>query len=466
MHPLVVKKLLLPLHERMLHRGTFEVLRGLEQSQWWPTDRLRALQQGKLRRLLTRAHDRCPFYRRRIDEAGIDPARITLDQLSRLPTLTKSDITENRDAMIDPSVRGGLHDCATGGSTGVPLAFKIDRERQAADQAARARTRRWFGIDVGERELYLWGSPVELAAVDHVKAIRDRLTNHRLLNAFRMTPRVMSGFLDEIRRFDPVHIFGYPSSIARLVRHAIACGRSIQSRSLRAVFVTGELFQASDRAVIEESVTVPVVDGYGAREAGFIAHQCPAGTYHVTMESLIVELLHPTGDAHAPLTNRQSSIGNRQSATPVATGEPGEITITHLDAYGMPFIRYRTGDIARHATADCPCGRGLEALDIIEGRRTDMLRTSAGGVAHALSVIYVLRDEPTVREFKVVQQSNLDLDVLIIPRGPFEETCRRRITESLKRQIGRDIDVRIQLTEEIQPDPSGKHRYVVSHNEG
>ncbi|MBK8266924.1 MAG: hypothetical protein IPK83_00900 [Planctomycetes bacterium] len=49
----------------------------------------------------------------------------------------------------------------TGGSSGDPLVFKIDRARQAADQGARARSRKWFGIEVGERELYLWGAPVD-----------------------------------------------------------------------------------------------------------------------------------------------------------------------------------------------------------------------------------------------------------------------------------------------------------------
>jgi phenylacetate-CoA ligase len=212
------------------------------------------------------------------------------------------------------------------------------------------------------------------------------------------------------------------------------------------VFVTGEKFSPADRAVIEEHVTVPVADGYGSREGGFVAHQCPAGAYHVTMESLIVELLDANGRA-------------------VARGEPGEVTLTHLDAYGMPFIRYRTADIARRSDRPCACGRGLESLEIIEGRRTDMLRRSDGGFAHALSVIYVLRDEPTVREFKIIQRPNLDLEVLIVPRGDLGEAGRRRIAELLRRQIGGAIGVEIALVDEIAPESSGKHRCVVSEAE-
>jgi len=443
MHPLVVKHVLLPVHERLLRRPMPAYLRQLEESQWWPPEQLRELQQAKLRRLLQHAWDKCSFHRTRMNESGLEPGGVTLEGLGKLPTTTKADIRANTATMIDPTVKGGLHSYSTGGSSGDPLIFKIDRARQAADQAARARTRRWFGIDLGARELYLWGAPVELAAQDRLKQFRDRVTNHMLLNAFRMTPRRMSDYVDQIQRFDPVHLFGYPSSLARLVRHAQQCGQTLRTPSLKAVFTTGELFLAQDRALMEQAIGVPVADGYGSREAGFIAHQCPHGTYHLTSESVITELLDGCG-------------------RPVDGDEPGEVTVTHLDAFGMPFIRYRTGDLARWAPGGCPCGRGLGAIRDIQGRKTDMLRTADGGVAHALSVIYVLREEPAIRQFKVVQQANLGLDVTVIADDRFDQPRRERVRRMLQRRIGRGIDVRLSLVDQIAPDPSGKHRYVVS----
>lgn len=443
MHPLVVKHLLLPVHERLLRRPMPAYLRALEESQWWSAEHLRELQQSKLRRLLRHAWDRCSFHRERIEQAGVEPDTAALEQLAELPTTTKADFRAHAAAMIDPTVKGGLHSYSTGGSSGDPLVFKIDRARQAADQAARARTRRWFGIDLGQRELYLWGAPVELAAQDRLKRFRDQLTNHMLLNAFRMTPRRMTDYVDQIRRFDPVHIFGYPSSLARLVRHARQCGQSLRTPSLKAVFTTGELFLDRDRKLIERGIGVPVADGYGSREAGFIAHQCPHGTYHVTTESVITELLDGLG-------------------RPVVGDEPGEVTVTHLDAFGMPFIRYRTGDLACWEPRSCPCGRGLQAIRNIQGRKTDMLRTADGGVAHALSVIYVLREEPAIRQFKVVQQPDLGLDVTVIADGRFDQPRRERVRRVLQRRIGCGVDVRLSLVDQIAPDPSGKHRYVVS----
>lgn len=443
MHPLLARRIILPLHERLLGRPSFRLLRELHETQWWSPAQIRRLQTDKLRAVVRHAHERCPYYRRRFREAGVDIDTLDLDSLTGLPTLSRRDVGDHAEEMVDRSVRGGLHRMSTGGSTGVPVRFYVDRLRQAADWAARARARSWFGIEPGEREIYLWGSPIEHTRQDRLKDIRDRLANHRLLNAFRMTPRNMTRYVDAIARFDPVHIFGYPSSLARLVRHAGTMGRRVGGRSLRAVFVTGEVFEESDRALVEDAVGVPVAEEYGARDAGFIAHQCPAGVRHVTMESLIVELLDDDGRR-------------------VADGERGEVTVTHLDAFGMPFVRYRTGDLARRRRTACRCGRGLESLERIEGRRTDMLRTTDGGHAHALSAIYVLRDESPIDEFRVRQRANLDLEVSIVSRAGLDSACEDRIRRRLRQQIGEAVEVRINQVAEIPPEPSGKHRYVVS----
>ena len=125
MHPAIVKNWILPAHERLLRRGTLPYLRRLHRSQWWPASRLREYQACKLRRLLRHARSMCPFYRDRIADSGIDPDRATLEDLPRLPTLNKTDIRDHKDAMIDPSVPGGLFPYSTGGSTGDPLRSRI-----------------------------------------------------------------------------------------------------------------------------------------------------------------------------------------------------------------------------------------------------------------------------------------------------------------------------------------------------
>lgn len=445
MLPALARRLVLPIHERICRRPTFRRLRELERSQWMEPAALIELQETKLRRLMRHASSRIPYYRRRFVDAGghaNNDQGFDLGSLVQLPTLSKDDIRQNLNALVDPASAGERIPYTTGGSTGQPLQFHIDRSRQAADQAARARSRRWFGVDLGERELYLWGAPAELSAQDRFKSLRDRLINHRLLSAFNMTPRTMSRHLDVMQRFNPVHLFGYPSSLARLVRHARDTGRRFANPALRAVFTTGEWLDPADRSTIEEAVSCPVADGYGAREAGFIAHQCPLGAYHIAMEGVIVEILGESGH-------------------PLPAGEVGEITITNLDAWAMPFIRYRTGDLGALRAALCPCGRGLTCLEVVAGRRTDMLQTKSGGAAHALSVLYVLRDQPGIAQYQVIQQGDLSLDVRLVADSLTAQS-RSRLASRLSACIGTGTPVRIHQVDRIEAASSGKHRSVIS----
>ncbi len=442
MSPRIVRHLLLPVHEALLRRPTLRFFRELEASQWHSADALAALQQVKLRRLLRIAYDRAPFYRRRVDDTGIDPDSATLESLQKLPTLQKDDIRQNASDMLTMPVNH-LTPCSTGGSTGQPLQFYMCRARQAADQAARARSRRWFGIDPGERELYLWGSPVEIGNQDRIKRMRDWLTNHRLLNAFALNETNGTDYLLIYNAYRPVHLFGYPSSLVRWAQFVRERGKRMNNQNLRAVFTTGELLTPSDRAILEETFTVPVADGYGARDAGFVAHQCLAGNYHLAVENMIVELL----DAHGK---------------PVTNDAAGEITVTHLDAIGMPMIRYRTGDMAAWGSTSCSCGRHLMCLADISGRQTDMLRRADGGYAHALSLIYVLRDTPVVRTFQIEQQADLSLDIHVEVERSLTAADEARMIGQMRRQLGGSLSVRINQVARIATLPSGKHRHVIS----
>jgi phenylacetate-CoA ligase len=274
--------LICPAHERLLGRPTFKFLRELEASQWWSPDALRALQMCKLRALLEHARSHTAYWQDRLADLPLDdPQADPFAMLGSLPLLSKDEVRAHLPEMVWRDAPGGVFKFNTGGSSGEPLIFYFDRRRQGYDDAARIRTHRWFGVDIGQREFYLWGSPIELSTTDRIKAWRDRLFNHRLVNAFAMSPARMEAYFDEFERFAPRCLFGYPSSIALWVQHARKIGRRLRTDSLRAVFVTGEACDPPDRAAIEAYFGVPVADGYGSRDGGFIAHECPQGSRHV-----------------------------------------------------------------------------------------------------------------------------------------------------------------------------------------
>jgi len=444
--------MILPLHERLVGRRTLRYARELEWSQWNSPSELRALQGRKLWALLRHAQANSEFYRRRFADAGLpelsaSPATTgradPLALLRTLPLLDKADIRRSLNAMLWHESPGGLHAHNTGGSTGEPLTFYIDRRRQGYDQAARIRAHRWFGVEFGDRELLLWGSPIELGRTDRIKRARDRLFNQRLLDAFHMSEARMDEYMDEWDCFRPRALFGYPSSIARFAAHAAARARRPDTRGLRAVFVTGEVCYPHDRERIASCFGVPVADGYGSREGGFIAHQCARGAMHVTAENVIVEIVR---DGHVQ-----------------PAGESGEIVITHLDAWAMPFIRYRTGDTGRLLGGRCACGRGLPMMDVVHGRATDFLYLPDGNVKHALSIIYPLREMRGIERFRVTQHKDYSVTIDVVCEDSREHISREAVARRVRPVLGSQVAIEVRLAGEIPPTDSGKFRYVISH---
>ncbi len=91
------------------------------------------------------------------------------------------------------------------------------------------------GVDIGDPEIVIWGSPVELTKQDRFRAFRDRLFRTHLLSAFEMSPEKMTEYLAFIRDFRPRHVFGYPSSIYILCKFAQKEGVDLSDRRVKEV---------------------------------------------------------------------------------------------------------------------------------------------------------------------------------------------------------------------------------------
>ncbi|ALP54093.1 capsule biosynthesis protein CapK [Candidatus Tenderia electrophaga] len=447
MHPFLTKKIIYPLHERLMHRPTFPYAAALEKSQWLSREDVEQLQLGKLKELLQIAAAHCPWHAARIREAGLElshAAPLSLEALRRLPTMSKHDAIQNGDDMVWRDVPGGAFKYNTGGSSGQPLIFYFGRWRQASDAAGRIRARRWWGVDVGDREVYLWGAPVELNKTDRIKQLRDRLFNQLVLNAFEMSPQNMDDYMEAIRAYRPKCIYGYASSIALLAAHAQARGRDLRLPSLKVVCTTGEPLYEHQRELIQTVFGVPAANEFGSRDIGFTAHESPGGQMLLMSESIILEVLGADGQ-------------------PVAPGEVGEAVMTGLCSQAQPFIRYRTGDMVCQTDEICSAGRGLHVIGEVMGRTTDFIVRADGTIMHALAVIYVLRAVQGVEEFKLIQHAVDKIEIQVVQNPRWTAACAAEIERGIQARLGAEVRVELRLLDEIRPEASGKHRYVVSH---
>ena len=443
MYTKVVSSVLFPIHERLKGHHSVALHDELERSQWQTPAALAELQSARLKQFLSAAARTVPYYRELFARSGFDPQRVSsVADLGSLPFLTKALVRENV-AALKSAVAGPLKRYNTGGSSGEPLVFFMGKDRISHDVAAKWRATRWWNVDIGDPEIVLWGSPVELGAQDRMKNVRDRVFRSKLLPAFDMSDARMDDFLAEIRSFRPRMMFGYASALAMLCAHARKRGVALSDLGVRVAFATGETLYPDQRQIIEETFAAPVANGYGSRDAGFIAHQCAAGSLHVSAEHVVVELIDADGKIVAP-------------------GEQGEIVVTHMATRDFPFIRYRTGDVAVYARATCKCGRGLPVLETVFGRSTDFIRTRSGNAMHALALIYEVRDHPGVRAFKYIQDEDLSIELQIVPGPEFSDELERQIAAKLARRLGADTPLAIKKVAQIPAEKSGKYRYVVS----
>jgi phenylacetate-CoA ligase len=438
MNDLLVRRVLYPLHERLKRKPTFRWLAELERTQWLSPGQMAEYQFARLRHLVDFAYTHVPYYRAALDEHGVAPQRLQspLD-LRDFPLLTRELVrTRFNDLRADAKLPG-VHRRSSGGSTGSPVTVLVDMNRMGISEAGRLRAQGWYRVAPGSREIVLWGSPIEITRQDRVRKVRDWCLNSRLLSAFDMGEKALASHLAAIYRHRPAKIYGYASSLYLLAGY-IERQQALAPPDLRAVFATAEPLFDFQRKTIEAALGCPVGIEYGCRDGGLVALECPEGGLHILAEGMYVEILDPDAEGR------------------------GEIVLTNLESHAFPIIRYRTGDIGSLDPSPCSCGRGLPKLRGVEGRRTDFLVTPDGRVLHALSAIYILREIPGIRDFRVVQEAVNRLVVSLAPKQAIGRAEEASMHAQFAAVFGSDMRIKIVRADTLPRTASGKFRYVES----
>ncbi len=172
------------------------------------------------------------------------------------------------------------------------------------------------------------------------------------------------------------------------------------------------------RRRLESAFGAPVLDVYGSTECKEIAWQCPSGAgYHVNMESVVVELLGSDGRE-------------------VSSGETGDVVVTTLTNRAMPLIRYVTGDRARRVDGPCPCGRGLERLEGIEGRMSEYLHLPGGALLSPYELTSLIETQPGVLQYQITHDSPDTLKVAVVLAANAPATAPAAIQHALANAPG------------------------------
>ena len=423
---------LVALKRRSRHLGD---LRRLERSQYDSPEEVRATQLTMLRSTLRHAYHTVPYYRAAWDAAGVRPDDVsTLEELARLPVLTKADIRRHNDALVSTAFdKATLRVKTTSGSTGVPLKIYLDERGAQWKTAATLRADEWSGWRRGQRVAKVWGNP----EYQH-HGLRGRLVNAVVdravyLDTIQLNDDRIREFVTVLRGHRPGLVFGHAHSL-----YLVACRlRAMGIDDLRpdGVISTAMPLHSWQRTVIEQVFGVPATNRYGCEEVSLIACECErhAGL-HVAAESVFTEV------------------------------EPdGRLLVTDLSNFAMPLIRYRIGDVVTTSATPCPCGRGLPLLATVEGRDADYVLTPAGNLISGISLTENFATKvPGTAQLQIVQETRTRLLLRLVRDEHFTEASRRTIASLVLELFGPTMTVETEFVDAIAQEPSGKYRFCVS----
>ncbi len=435
----VLRTLVLPLGDSVFGQRLMRRLSFLEHAQWWDPERIAAYRGKALSALIELAYREVPFYRDLLNHAGVDPRGIsTPEELRQIPVITKRMLRAHYPAGTTRPTGQRTFEVRSSGSTGENFVVREDMETAGQYRASFMLALEWSGWRIGVPHLQT-GMTLERSPDRRWK---DRLLRCHYVSAYDLGDAHLDHGLDLIEKHRLEHVWGYPGSLYYLARRAAERG---WNRPLRSAVTWGDMLHPHYRRTIETTFRAPVFDTYGCGEGFQIAAQCGTGnTYHVHSLDVVVEYLDAQG-------------------RPVPAGQPGDIVVTRLHPGPMPLIRYTVGDIgAAVAGHRCPCGRGFEVMEGIQGRSGDVVLTPSGNRLIVHYFTGILEQFQDVANFQVVQEERDRLLLLIVPGDGFSSETARRVQDSLRAHGLTDMAIDVEVTSEIPMAKSNKHRFVLN----
>jgi phenylacetate-CoA ligase len=152
----------------------------------------------------------------------------------------------------------------------------------------------------------------------------------------------------------------------------------------------------------------------------------------------------------------------KEDGSPAMPGETGDLIITDLHNYGMPFIRYRIGDMAVATDHVCSCGRGLTLLADVVGRSLDVIRTRDGRNVPGEFFPHLMKEFKGIDRFQVIQDEIDHLEVKIVKNAAFSDGEYNFIRNEIVKVVGGGMRIDYSFVASIPLTRTGKFRVTIS----
>ena len=419
---------------------------------YWPLERVLAIQQRRLGRMVRHAHSSVPFYRQAMAEMSLQPEDLhTAEDLARLPMVTKKDLLENPEAFRADDIPDER--CLRIDSSGTSGRSKpIYHDAQslflalAHGQRQRSVLRQFTGQLTGYREMH-----AARASGVHSQ-IRQFYENHSIRlpgvelerTGLPLLNVTLAEQVERINQFRPTVLRGYGSQLGSLFRRAAEQGLHLETPKV--VVYGADSMPPAERQLIEKHFEIPVLSTYQAVEALRIGFQCEERRgFHLFLDDVAVRVVDDEGHDVAP-------------------GQHGHLLLSNLTNRATVLLNYRLGDIVRLGGEPCACGRQLPTIESIEGRADDLLLLPSGEEVHPLAILEGLRAVNGVVQVQLVQEDRDRFELRCVP-GPSLDCARaaENLVQALSAGLGMPVVARVSWMDQIPPDAAGKTKAVLSH---
>ena len=399
-----------------------------------PRTELESIQKKRFTEFLYSSKQKSRFYK--------DYNLVQLEDISKLPILKKEQLRQNIEDVVTIAKKDGIVS-KTGGTTGKSLEIIFTKENMQERFAMLDDFRSRLGYELGKKTA--WFSGKNLLTSKDLKKNRfwktDLLHKVRYYSTFHIKDEYLKYFVQDLIRYQPEFLVGFPSSILEIAKYGIRNGYDFPENTVRAIFPTAETITAEMRTIIEGFFKTKMFNQYASSEGAPFIFECSKGNLHLELQSGVFEVLDEAGNPT----------------------QSGRLVVTSFTTEGTPLIRYDIGDSIVLDDSDrvCDCGNNNPLVKEILGRVDDYIYSPQQGKINLGNVSNTLKDTKGIIKFQVVQDHLNEIDIFLqVDPHEFSNNVQDVFMSNWRDRVGNEMMIRLHFVENFEVEKSGKFRMV------
>lgn len=415
---------------------------------------LAQLQLERLQATLNRVARNVPFYSKQFQELGIEPDDfLHIEDLPKLPFTCKADLRDNYPyGLFAVPLREVVRVHSSSGATGKPTVVGYTRNdvKRWSNMTARilcaggvtpedvVQILFHYGLFTGGFGMHYGAERLGASVIPSSSGNAERQV--RIMQDYRTTA-----------------IVGTPSYALHLADAMREMGLGMSSLCLKYGLFGAEAWSEAMRTEIQDRLGIVATDNYGLSEVmgPGVAGECQERKgLHVNEDHFLIEVIDP------------------ETTAPVPDGAIGELVVTTLTKEAFPVIRYRTGDLTRKLSGDCPCGRTFQRIDRIRGRSDDMITIKGVNVFPSEVEEALMQVEGAAPHYQIVltREEHLDKATVMVEASEafhFDQLGKNqelvaRIKKRLSKALGVSFEVKLVEGKSLERS-TGKAKRVIDN---